>query len=52
MALAQGAESVWQPTALGLSPSAMNAQDVITAGIGSLNPTTAGILGAVPGATS
>ncbi|WP_428555782.1 Gldg family protein [Pseudomonas edaphica] len=52
VALAQGAEPVWQATALGLSPSAMNEQDVITAGIGSLNLTTAGILSAVPGATT
>ncbi|MCK3840318.1 ABC transporter [Pseudomonas sp. W15Feb34] len=52
VAMAQGAEPVWQPTALGLSPSAMNEKDVITAGIGSLNLTTAGILSAVPGATT
>ncbi|QOY73634.1 Gldg family protein [Pseudomonas sp. OST1909] len=52
VALAQGAEPVWQPTALGLSPSAMNEQDVITAGIGSLNLTTVGILSALPGATT
>ncbi len=52
VALAQGAEPVWQPTALGLPPASMNAQDVITAGIGSLNLTTVGILSAVPGATT
>ncbi|TKK14869.1 ABC transporter [Pseudomonas fluorescens] len=52
VALAPGAVPVWQPTALGLPTASMNAQDVITAGIGSLNLTTVGILSAVPGATT
>lgn len=42
VSLASGAEPIWQPTALSLTSSAMNPQEVITAGIDSLNLTTAG----------
>ncbi|OIN46431.1 hypothetical protein BLL37_16325 [Pseudomonas azotoformans] len=52
VSLVHSAEPIWQPTALGLSPEAMNQQDVITAGLGSLNLTTAGVLSALPGATT
>ncbi|WP_426128960.1 GldG family protein [Pseudomonas sp. DWP1b1] len=52
VSLAHSAETIWQPTALGLSPVAMNQEDVITAGLGSLNLTTAGVLSALPGATT
>lgn len=41
------AEPVWQSTALKLSSAAMNSEDVITAGLGSLNLSTSGILNAV-----
>ena len=42
--LKDSADPVWQPTALALPASAMNQQDVATAGLQSINLTTAGIL--------
>lgn len=52
VSLPHSADPIWQPTALGLSPLAMNQQDVITAGLGRLNLTTVGVLSALPGATT
>jgi ABC-type uncharacterized transport system involved in gliding motility auxiliary subunit len=52
VSLAHSADPIWQPTALGLSPLAMNQQDLITAGLGRLNLTTVGVLSALPGATT
>lgn len=52
VSLAQSVEPTWQPTALGLPPAAMSPQDVITAGLSSLNLTTVGVLSALPGATT
>lgn len=43
-------DPVWQPTALALPASAMNQQDVTTAGLQSINMTTAGILEPLEGA--
>lgn len=45
--LQQGVEPVWQPTALKLTSTAVNPEDVITADLGSLNLSTSGILSAV-----
>ncbi|WP_285374161.1 Gldg family protein [Pseudomonas sp. lyk4-TYG-107] len=42
-----GAEPVWQPTALKLTSGAINPEDVITAGLGSITLSTSGILNAV-----
>jgi ABC-type uncharacterized transport system involved in gliding motility auxiliary subunit len=52
VSLASGAEPIWQPTALSLTSSAINPQDPITAGIDNFNLSTAGILTAVPGAST